>query len=124
MRGKIAAVVACAATSLVAVSVVAQTQNTADSAPGFVNDQRLRAAAMPDGNWITFGRDYSNQRFAPLDQIDRSNVARLSPVWVYQFGMVGSTQTHPIVVDGVMYVTFPGNDVAALDAATGREIWR
>jgi PQQ-dependent dehydrogenase (methanol/ethanol family) len=124
MRAEVAAVVACAVTSLVAVSVVAQTQNTADSAPGFVNDQRLRAAAMPDGNWITFGRDYTNQRFAPLDQIDRSNVARLSPAWVYQFGMVGSTQTHPIVVDGVMYVTMPGNDVAALDAATGREIWR
>src|SRR5262245_44085568 len=61
MRGKIAAVVVCAATSLVAASVVAQTENTADSAPGFVNDQRLRAATMPDGNWITFGRDYTNQ---------------------------------------------------------------
>jgi glucose dehydrogenase len=82
------------------------------------------AVCQADGNWITFGRDYSSQRFAPLDKINRSNVARLAPAWVYQLGTVGSTQTHPIVVDGVMYVTMPGNDVAALNAATGQEIWR
>jgi glucose dehydrogenase len=84
-----------------------------------VDDQRLHAAAKADGDWITFGRDYSNQRFAPLRAIDRSNVARLTPTWVYQLGTVGSTQTHPLVVGGVMYVTMPGNDVAAIDAATG-----
>src|SRR5436190_8611089 len=90
-----------------------------NSAPGFVDDQRLRAATVADGNWMTFGRDYSNQRFAPLTQIDHGNVAQLAPAWVYALGTTGSTQTHPIVVDGVMYVTMPGNDVAALDGATG-----
>ena len=109
------------------VPVVAQAQGTGASekpAPGHVDDQRLRAAALPDGNWITFGRDYSNQRFAPLTGIDRSNVARLAPAWVYPLGTTGSTQTHPIVVDGVMYVTMPGNDVAALNAMTGQQLWR
>jgi glucose dehydrogenase len=122
MKSTIAAIIC--ATAVVTTAAVAQAQSTANSVVGIVNDQRLRAAATAEGDWITFGRDYSNQRFAPLDKINRSNVARLAPAWVYQLGTVGSTQTHPIVVDGVMYVTMPGNDVAALDAATGREIWR
>ena len=51
-------------------------------------------------------------------------MARLAPAWSYPLGTVGSAQTHPIVIDGVMYVGMAGNDVAALDAATGRELWR
>jgi glucose dehydrogenase len=126
MQSRIAGFV-CATSIFILAAVAASAQsNTAagNSAPGHVDDQRLRAAAAADGNWMTFGRDYSNQRFAPLTNIDRGNVARLAPTWVYQLGTTGSTQTHPIVVDGVMYVTMPGNGVAALDAATGQEIWR
>jgi alcohol dehydrogenase (cytochrome c) len=84
------------------------------------------AAHAQNGNddWPSFGRDGSNQRFAPFAAIDRSNVARLVPAWTYPLGTVGSSQTHPIVIGGVMYVGMAGNDVAALDAATGREIWR
>jgi alcohol dehydrogenase (cytochrome c) len=81
-------------------------------------------AQSPSGDWPSFGRDNSNQRFAPFAAIDRGNVARLAPAWSYPLGTVGSAQTHPIVVGGVMYIGMAGNDVAALDAATGREIWR
>jgi alcohol dehydrogenase (cytochrome c) len=81
-------------------------------------------AQSADGDWPSFGRDGSNQRFAPFAAIDRGNVARLAPAWSYPLGTVGSAQTHPIVIRGVMYVGMAGNDVAALDAATGREIWR
>ena len=105
-----------------AMAIAAQAQGVPAAAT--VDDQRLRAAAQAEGDWITFGRDYSNQRFSPLRNIDRANVARLAPAWIYQLGTVGSTQTHPLVVGGVMYVTLPGNDVAAIDAATGTEIWR
>jgi alcohol dehydrogenase (cytochrome c) len=76
-----------------------------------------------DGDWPSFGRG-SNQRFAPFAAIQRGNVARLAPAWTYPLGTVGSAQTHPIVIGGIMYVGMAGNDVAALDAATGREIWR
>jgi outer membrane protein assembly factor BamB len=89
-----------------------------------IDDARLLAAARADGDWMTFGRDYSNQRFAPFGAIDRTNVSRLAPVWVYELGTVGSVQTHPLVVGGVMYVGMAGNDVAAVNAATGAEIWR
>jgi alcohol dehydrogenase (cytochrome c) len=81
-------------------------------------------AQSGNGDWPSFGRDGSNQRFAPFAVIDRANVARLAPAWSYPLGTVGSVQTHPIVIGGVMYVGLAGNDVAALDAATGREIWR
>jgi alcohol dehydrogenase (cytochrome c) len=81
-------------------------------------------AANEPGDWITFGRDYTNQRFVSFTAIDRSNVTRLTPAWIYQTGTLGSEQTQPLVVGGVMYVTMPANDVAAIDAATGDEIWR
>jgi alcohol dehydrogenase (cytochrome c) len=81
-------------------------------------------ARSGDGDWPSFGRDGSNQRFAPFAGIDRANVARLAPAWSYPLGTVGSVQTHPIVIGGIMYVGMAGNDVAALDAATGREVWR
>ena len=89
-----------------------------------IDDARLLAAARADGDWMTFGRDYSNQRFAPFGAINRTNVSRLAPAWVYELGTVGSVQTHPLVVGGVMYVGMAGNDVAAVNAATGTEIWR
>jgi PQQ-dependent dehydrogenase (methanol/ethanol family) len=92
---------------------------------GHVDDQRLLASNDPsDANWITFGRDYRNQRFSSLTSIDTANVGRLQLAWMYQSGIVGSHQTHPLVVDGVMYFTTPACDVVAADAATGDEIWR
>lgn len=121
MRIRPLIVVLCYAVLMVAAAPAQQQGDAAATAT--VDDGRLRAAAA-DGDWITFGRDYSNQRFAPLHAIDRSNVARLAPAWTYQLGSVGATQTHPLVVGGVMYVSMAGNDVAALDAATGSEIWR
>ena len=95
MQNRFAAV-ACATSMFLVVPIIAQAQAIGapvNSPPGYVDDQRLRDAALPDGNWMTFGRDYSNQRFAPLDQIDRRNVATLAPAWVYQLGTTGSTQT-------------------------------
>lgn len=87
-----------------------------------VGDARLLGAA--DRDRLSFGQDYRNQRFSALDQIDRETVARLQPAWIYQTGVLGSFQTTPLVVDGVMYVTMPGNDMAAIDAGSGEEIWR
>ena len=94
------------------------------SAAGILATAFAAHAQSPSGDWPSFGRDSSNQRFAPFAAIDRGNVARLAPAWSYPLGTVGSAQTHPVVIGGVMYVGMAGNDVAALDAATGREIWR
>lgn len=74
--------------------------------------------------WPSFGRDYSNQRFSPLGQINRENVDKLGLAWRHKTGVSASFQTTPLVVDGVMYVSLPYNHVLALDAKTGKPLWR
>lgn len=75
-------------------------------------------------DWPSFGLNLSNQRFSNANQINTSNVNRLTQAWVYKSGVVGSFQTTPIVQDGVMYLSLPFNHVVALNAKTGQEIWR
>lgn len=98
--------------------------SAAHCASGVVDDARLLGAQKERGNWMLYGRDYSNQRFSPLAQIDASTVKKLAPRWMWQSGVSSTFQATPIVVDGVMYVSLPFNHVAALDARTGRELWR
>jgi alcohol dehydrogenase (cytochrome c) len=85
--------------------------------------ERLVSSRAEPGSWLTYSGSYFAERFAALDQINTSNVARLSVEWVYQTspGLVEST---PLVVDGMMYVTEPPSTVTALDARTGRRVWR
>src|SRR5437868_14124629 len=86
-----------------------------------------RAAGAPrtsptfsDGDWPRFTGDLAGTRFSKLKQINTANVATLKAAWT--FPGVGAEET-PIVVDGVMYVSTTGGAVA-LDADTGRELWR
>lgn len=75
-------------------------------------------------NWLTYSGNYQAQRFSQLNQIDRQNVAQLRPAWVYQMQNGGIVETSPIVVGGIMYITEPPSTVTALDARTGRPLWR
>lgn len=75
-------------------------------------------------DWPSFGRDFTSQRFAPATQINTTNVNQLVEAWKVNTGVTGSFQTTPIVQDGVMYLSLPFNHVVALDAATGKELWR
>ncbi|MGR9090979.1 MAG: pyrrolo-quinoline quinone, partial [Gammaproteobacteria bacterium] len=97
---------------------------TAAVAAAPVDDDRLANAAADPQNWLSFGQNYTNQRFSALSQINRNNVTRLAPRWTFRSGAKGPFQAQPLVADGVMYVTLPGNDVVALDAASGVERWR
>ncbi len=80
--------------------------------------------AQSSGDWPLHGLDLAGRRYSPLTQIDTSTVASLVPRWTYRSGVVATFQTTPIVVGRVMYVSLPFSSVAALDAATGRELWR
>ena len=71
-----------------------------------------------------FGGSYTNQRHSPLTQITPENVSRLAPQWVFQTDTAGRFETTPLVRDNVLYVTGPLNVAWAIDARTGREIWR
>lgn len=84
---------------------------------------RIRNAKAEPQNWLTYWGDFAGRHYSPLKQITPANAAQLRSTWAYQFG--GPTnETTPIAVDGMMYVTGPLNNAAALDARTGRPIWR
>ncbi len=72
---------------------------------------------------LTYGMGYLNQRYSPLKGIDRSNVDRLVPVWAYSLNNSQSHESQPLVLDGKMYVTTHTSTVA-LDAMTGRQLWK
>jgi alcohol dehydrogenase (cytochrome c) len=108
--------------------VETHTRKAATREPTFtsVTDDMLKNARADGKNWTIFGHDYTNQRYSPLAQITTANVASLRPAWIYQTGIsrLGSFETSPVVVDGVMYVTTPYNTAMAVDARTGQQIWR
>jgi alcohol dehydrogenase (cytochrome c) len=78
----------------------------------------------PAASWPTYGGNDSAWRFSQLSQINTTNVQKLTPAWAFQTGKVdGGFSCTPIVVDGVVYITSPGNRVFAIDAANGNELW-
>ena len=91
----------------------------------------LLAAAMlvfgadPPREWPVYGGNSEGLRHSPLKQINRANVAQLAVAWTYdaQDGP-GGLQTSPIVVNGVLYANTPKSRAIALDAATGKLLWK
>ena len=95
------------------------------------SDNILHASREPQ-NWLTYSGGYASQRYSLLDKINRDNVKDLQLKWVYHPAPLASVgpeggpndkmEATPLVVNGIMY-TVQGNDVVALDAATGRIFW-
>lgn len=88
----------------------------------------------PEKEWPTYGGDYANTRFSTLTQINIENVNLLQPAWSFSTNLaydpVWAFMTVPVVKDGVMYVTDPGNflsrsqNVFAVNAETGAQLWQ
>jgi PQQ-dependent dehydrogenase (methanol/ethanol family) len=94
---------------------------------GSVDTQRLKAARSPEnaGQWMSYGRDYTEQRYSPLRQINADNVGQLGLAWYGDLAeRGGSYETTPVAVDGRVYVTSPWSKVYAFDAKTGRPLWK
>lgn len=85
-------------------------------------------AAPPDREWRGYLGDLASRQWSSLDQIDRANVSKLEVAWTYRAGepaLAGlQIQVNPLVVNGVLYGSSPNLVLFALDAATGRELWR
>ena len=88
-----------------------------------VSFQRLQNARQEPQNWLTYWGDYQGTHFSLLKSITPANVGSLRNEWSFQFSGT-NVETSPIVVDGIMFVTGALNNAAALDARTGRPIWR
>ena len=84
--------------------------------------------ALPEEGWITNGGTLFNQRYSPLTQISRSNVAGLKGVW--EVHLESATQgryrgeAQPLVYQGVIYVISAADDVLAIEVKSGRVLWK
>ncbi|NOQ17316.1 MAG: PQQ-binding-like beta-propeller repeat protein [Methyloprofundus sp.] len=74
--------------------------------------------------WPSYGGNLQQTRFIDDASINTTNVEKLKLKWMFQTGIVGSFENTPIVQDGIMYITTPYNHIYALDARTGKRIWR
>jgi alcohol dehydrogenase (cytochrome c) len=112
--------IACVATLLGAVVLRAQ-----QAPPPPISQQDLLDGLKEDGSsWLLFGGNYSNHRHSPLTQITPANVNRLIPQWTFQTATLGNFEATTLLRDNVLYVTGPQNVAWAIDARTGRQIWR
>src|SRR5262249_40925787 len=115
------------ATSLLIVSVFlsggvpAQNQSSAASSTATVKPEDLLQSPVGE-NWTSYNGDYTGRRYSVLHQIDTGNVHKLRAAWVFHPGNSQNLETTPVVIRGVMFIT-SANDVFAVDARTGRQLW-
>jgi PQQ-dependent dehydrogenase (methanol/ethanol family) len=99
------------------------TTKTKDAPVPSVSQDQLSAAASDEKNFLHTNGNYDQTRYYPGKQINKSNVGKLRPAWIFQTEVKESLETTPIVVDGVMYVTTSFDHVYAIDAKTGEQFW-
>ncbi|MEH6581275.1 MAG: PQQ-dependent dehydrogenase, methanol/ethanol family [Halioglobus sp.] len=90
---------------------------------GMIDEARINAADSEPGNWLAYGRTYEEQRFSPLEQINRESISRLGLAWAFDMRSTRALEATPIVVDNMMFVSSAWSKVHALNATTGEEIW-
>jgi quinohemoprotein ethanol dehydrogenase len=88
-----------------------------------VDTARLLAADNEPGSWLATGRNYEEQRFSPLDQINDANVQNMGLAWYADIDTERGQESTPIVVDGVMYLTTAWSMVKAYDIMSGAKLW-
>src|SRR5271157_3292637 len=99
-------------------------QPVAVNIPGGLTSERIVNARAEPQNWLSYWGDPQGWHYSTLSQIDTSNVRQLQARWAVPIPGNGIVESVPLVVDGVMYTTGPPGQVFALDARTGRQIWR
>jgi quinohemoprotein ethanol dehydrogenase len=88
-----------------------------------VTGERLTHADADPGNWMSYGRDYSEQRFSPLKEIDTNTVEKLGLDWSYTFSSKRGLEATPLMIDGTLFVTGVWSTVYAFDAKSGALLW-
>src|SRR5712672_3048222 len=83
-----------------------------------------RASNLERRDWPAYGGAPENNHYSGLVQINRSNVKRLAVAWIFDTQEEGGLQTSPIIVDGVLFGITPTQKIFALDAATGKLLWK
>ncbi|MEN7537914.1 PQQ-dependent dehydrogenase, methanol/ethanol family [Aurantiacibacter flavus] len=94
-----------------------------DEDAGGVTTEMLLDAASDNSEWLTYGRDYAEQRYSPLDQINLDNVSELGLAWHADMDTARGQEATPLVIDGKIYVTTAWSKVKAYNATTGEPLW-
>ncbi len=89
-----------------------------------VDDQAIINADATPENWLAHGRTYYEDRYSPLDQINKETVKDLDLAWSLDLGVMRGIEASPIVVDGIMYLTGPWSVVWAVDLRKGEQLWK
>ena len=97
---------------------------SAQQAPAPVDDAALAKPDARNQDWLSYGRDYYEQRFSPLDQINDANAAKLGLAWSFETATDRGLEATPLVIDGVMYTTGSWSVTYAIDAKTGQQLWK
>lgn len=88
-----------------------------------IDDDRLIRADTHEGDWLTYGRNYREDRYSPLNQITRTSVDSLGLAWSINLGTTRGIEATPLVVDGIMYISGPWSLVYAIDVRKGALLW-
>ncbi len=88
-----------------------------------VDAARVSNADREPGNWMTYGRTYSEQRFSPLSRITADNAKQLGLAWYADLDTNRGQEATPLEIDGVLYVSTAWSMVKAYDAKTGKLLW-
>ncbi len=94
-----------------------------------VDDALLKSGSKNGDEWVSYGVNWSEQRYSPLKEINDSNISRLGLAWTYEIPVApGNFQVHqeatPLVFNGVLYSITPWSIVYAVDLKTKKELWR
>jgi quinohemoprotein ethanol dehydrogenase len=88
-----------------------------------IDDARIINAGSEPGNWLAYGRDYYEQRFSPLTDINKESIDGLGLAWMLDLGTNYALEATPIMVDGTLFFSSDFSRVHAVDAKTGAEKW-
>jgi glucose dehydrogenase len=97
----------------------ASTATTPQAIPLSARSTRTADTMADPGQWPAYGRDYSEQRYSPLDQVNADNIDQLDLAWYADLDEKGGAyETTPVVADGRVYVSAPWSKVYAFDGAS------
>ncbi|MDA8892863.1 PQQ-dependent dehydrogenase, methanol/ethanol family [Hyphomicrobiales bacterium] len=90
---------------------------------GDINTQRIINADKEPQNWLSHGRDYNEQRYSPLNKINKNTINKLELEWSIDMDTTRGLEATPIVDNGIMFVTSAWSIIYAIDAKTGKSLW-
>ena len=126
MRRSVKAALACTGVvlALAGAAAVGSSMAAAPQKYGDIDDARMRNADKEPQNWLMYSGNDASWRHSALDKINLDTVKDLKPAWFLEFDTDRGQEASPIVVDGIAYVSTAWSKVYAVNAKTGKQLWK